>query len=82
MNWPGRRRESICLRTRFHSEGSICHSSMSRGTSPLRRSDGSTSRAARICGSPESSATSEEACCRPVMVLPQARTPSMRMPPE
>ena len=45
-------------------------SSMRRGASPARTRDGSTSKAARSWGSPESSTTSEAACRRPVIVLP------------
>lgn len=56
--------------------------SMRRGASPARTREGSTSKAARSWGSPESSATSEDACRRPVIVLPRTRKPSRRTPPE
>ena len=76
MNCPRFVPLSTARRTWFHSNGSICHSSISRGLSPANTRDGSTA-AARRAFSSTSSNTSLAATSRAMAVLPQALGPSI-----
>ena len=84
MNCPNSFRLSTIARTESHSTGASCHSSIRRGVSPARRSEGFTLIVAwylsRMSGSCRLIVLL--ACCSAVVVLPHHLGPSMSTAPE
>ena len=84
INCPNAFRLSTIARTESHSTGASCHSSIRRGVSPARRSEGFTLMVAwylsRMSGSCRLIVLF--ACCSAVVVLPHHFGPSISTAPE
>ena len=75
MNFPRPGASSAFLRTASHSVGTSCHSSINRGSSPLSARDGSSRASSMDAGAAGSSRQDDAACCKAVVVFPEARGP-------